>query len=203
MKTKQSTELPRFVLGALATASVSAANGATVQITFQNNVVSSVTGTTNFTPDLTGDGVDEALTGQFVAGAYAVLNQPGTAQPPGGAFLSAGFAVAVVGGVANFGATATKNGLVAFTFSDLRVNNGASTNGFLDLTASADSITSVYSVQINRLIFDDSNAAEPVVNAGTVYNEWVAIPEPGSVALLAMGAGGLALRRRRQRAASL
>ena len=60
MKRQESTtELPRFAVGALAIAGASAANGATVQITFTNNVVSSATGAVNFVADLTGDSVDD------------------------------------------------------------------------------------------------------------------------------------------------
>lgn len=204
-KKNGASDLPRFVIGAIATAGASAANGATVQITFLNNVVSSVTGVTNFTPDLTGDGVDEALAGTYAVAARALLKTSINATGAGvlgGGLLTYGNAFAAVGGAADFGpATATKTGLVAFTFTDLRVNNGTPTNGWLDLTASADLDAQVYSLQINRLIFDDSNASAPVVADGTVYNEWVAIPEPSSIALLALGAGGLTLRRRRQRAA--
>jgi len=55
IKRQGSTELPRFIVGALATAGASLASGATVQIAFGNNVVSLATGTTNFVGDLTGD----------------------------------------------------------------------------------------------------------------------------------------------------
>jgi hypothetical protein len=59
---------------------------------------------------------------------------------------------------------------------------------------------------VHRLIFDDASATAPtgVTSASTGIPEWQvsAVPEPGSnLALLALGAGGLTLRRRLKRAA--
>lgn len=60
-------------------------------------------------------------------------------------------------------------------------------------------------VQIHRLIFDDASATAPtgVAYTDSAYPEYVAaVPEPGgNLALLALGAGGLTLRRRLKRAA--
>jgi hypothetical protein len=61
-------------------------------------------------------------------------------------------------------------------------------------------------VQIHRLIFDDASTTAPtgLTSASTGIPEWQvsAVPEPGSnLALLALGAGGLTLRRRLKRAA--
>ena len=75
MKRQGSTELPRFMVGVLATAAASTASGATVQISFANNVVSSATGTTNFVGDLTGTGGD--VVGQFSGAAAAVMDYGG------------------------------------------------------------------------------------------------------------------------------
>jgi hypothetical protein len=95
-------------------------------------------------------------------------------------------------------------GLVAVSFSDLRINDGAASSGWLDMTAYA--FQSLYTVQIHRLIFDDESTAAPINVAFSDgdYPAWQvsAVPEPGSnLALLALGAGGLTLRRRLKRAA--
>ena len=72
MKRQGSTELPRFAGGALAIAGASAANAATVQISFANNLVH-YGGYANFVPDLTGDGVADVK-----ASVHAVPSGGGT-----------------------------------------------------------------------------------------------------------------------------
>jgi hypothetical protein len=54
-------------------------------------------------------------------------------------------------------------------------------------------------VQIHRLIFDDAFTTAPtgLTSASTGIQEWSAVPEPSSLGLLALGAGGLLARRRR------
>jgi hypothetical protein len=195
MKRQRQTELPRFIVGALATAGASVANGATVQISFANNVVSRTNGTNDFVGDLTGDGAPD-VTGY------------------GGWKTSFGGAVAYVKGMGVKVATATANwgsvkigggnwvkgesgGLAAITFTDMRINNGAVTSGFVDVTAGFPGGDPT--VYLKRLIFDDSNVNAPtgLTSASTGIPAWTAVPEPSSLGLLALGAGGLLARRRR------
>ena len=206
MKIQRQTELPRFIVGALAAAGASAASGATVQISFANNVVSSVTGTTSFTADLTGDGENEGLRGSYAANRFAKLEY--------GIFARAGYARGTaVSGFAYVGSFirglqkngpggADTRGLVAFSFRDARSNAGAVTAGWLDIEARA-TVGVEYRVQIHRMIFDDSSTSLPtgLTSASTGIQEWSAVPEPSSLGLLALGAGGLLARRRRAMAA--
>ena len=222
MKTKierqGSTELPRFAVGALAIAGASAASGATVQITFANNYISSLTGTGSFEADLTGDRVSD-VSGKFgpgsVTGVYVSLHNLANwtlarATASGGRW-SKSVGVEINGAYqyySNANGTGSMNGLTTgsfvVTFTDLRINNGAATNGWLELTASV--VPNDAKVQIHRLIFDDQSTTAPAglpADLDTIA-VWTpsAIPEPSSLALLALGAGGLLARRRRAQAAA-
>jgi hypothetical protein len=95
--------------------------------------------------------------------------------------------------------------LAPVAFSDGNIRNGTQTNGWLDITAVANH-PGEKRLTVHRLIFDDASATAPtgVTSASTGIPEWQvsAVPEPGSnLALLALGAGGLTLRRRLKRAA--
>ena len=83
MKRQRQTELPRFVVGALATAGASVASGATVQITFDGSYISSVFGNQLVT-DFGGDGTGDNLLG-FTEAAGVRLYWGGGYQV-GGAF---------------------------------------------------------------------------------------------------------------------
>jgi hypothetical protein len=215
MKTQGSTELPRFAVGALAIAGASAANGATVQITFANNYVSSSSGVLNLWADLTGDGVTDVagLHGSYYAAVIlpfwsASLGRAGTSG--GGA---SGNALLMVGGYSTVvpvdgslsGLTGT--GYYGMRFTDSRINAGATTDGKLELTSRRQA-GGEYVVQIHRLIFDDASTAAPTglptdLNTIPLWSASIsAVPEAStSLGLLALGAGGLLTRRRQKRAA--
>jgi hypothetical protein len=96
--------------------------------------------------------------------------------------------------------------LARFKFSDARINNGGVTAGFLQMSgfSSSGRVGDVgCQLQIHRLIFDDSSTTAPtgLTSASTGIPEWSAVPEPSSLGLLALGAGGLLARRRRAMAA--
>lgn len=190
MKRQGSTELPRFAVGALAIAGASAANGATVQITFADNVVSLSSGINNFVLDLTGDTVIDLFASTLTSGvrllslSTALIAQARTSN---GTVQLAG----------RGNALATDRALVPFVFTDIRINGPAATNGFLDVEGWATGFTA--SLKIHRLIFDDASTTAPtgLTSASTGIAEWSAVPEPSSLGLLALGAGGLLARRRR------
>ena len=205
MKIQRQTELPRFAVGALAIAGASAASGATVQISFTNNYVSSSTDLTSLVSDLTGDGVPDVV-GWVNAGMWSRgvglrmgdvgVNEIGRAY----GFNQESNVARVVGGVGAVGAGVTVN-LVQISFQDHRINGGSYSQFWIDLTATA--AVGEYKVQINRLIFDDASTTAPtgLTSASTGIQEWSAVPEPSSLGLLALGAGGLLTRRRRAMAA--
>ena len=210
MKRQVPTELPRFIVGALATAGASTASGATVQISFANNVVSSATGTTNFVADLTGDGNPEVnyllMDGLAYVGLGIMLGGAAAQTldgPSYRAFLYNAVARAWVVydmGTGNRGG----RGLLPIAFSDSRINAGATTSGWLDVGALAGA--TLLEVQIHRLFFDNESTTAPTgltwESTGIPGWQVSAVPEPGSnLALLALGAGGLTLRRRLKRAA--
>ena len=212
MKRQGSTELPRFAVGALAIAGASAANAATVQITFNGSYISSTGGNhlvTDFGNDGTADVGGRVITGLPVEGV-AVL---GPVRRPWGTYpeyigrawfsnleLKNRATVGVVEDVMLVGDVSAR-GMVAIVFNDDNIRGGTATNGYLDLTASVTG--SDYRVTVQRLIFDDATggtiAGLNVSNAA--FPEFTVVPEPSSLGLLALGAGGLLARRRRAMAA--
>lgn len=205
MKRQGQTELPRFVVGALATAGASVASGATVQITFANNIVTNVAngGVSNFTGDLTGDGTVDANGFAFSQGAS--VRRLGTGAQLASAYRDTYFGHNVVR-VPNIkrsgnGVPVYAEGVARISFNDNRINGGLKTDGWLELEAEANN--PVFSVKLVRLIFDDASTVAPlnVTATDSAYQTWVAVPEPSSLGLLALGAGGLLARRRRSQAA--
>ena len=214
MKRQESTELPRFAVGALAIAGASAANAATVQISFANNMVSMSSGLTNFVPDVTGDGVNDGLGGIVSVYSVAVCtlqNGRNLAMATHSQFNNA-MVLAVNNGLWGPGPA---RGLVEFSFSDARINGSGRTSGFLDIEAFGfNDYVGNATVKIHRLIFDNESTTAPtgVSTSSTNITEWSAAPAPGggtsavpeastSLGLLALGAGGILTRRRQKRAA--
>ena len=204
MKRQGSTELPRFAVGALAIVGASAANGATVQITFNGSYISS-TGGNHLVTDFGGDGTGDNLRG-FTEAAGVRLYW-GTGYQVGGAFNNFVPIVFVeqASAMGSFGGGGTVNlrGITrGVSFTDANVRDGASTLGYLDITSTVDGTDK--RVTVNRLIFDDATGGTIAgLNVNTTYATYVAnaVPEPSSLGLLALGAGGLLARRRRAMAA--
>ena len=211
MKRQGSTELPRFAVGALAIAGASAANAATVQITFTGSFIST-TGGNHLVTDFGGDGVANLVgaLGSSSVGVQAAGARPWIGLASGiittngdrYAFARAGPQEdsSLVAGVASVGA----RGLSPVSFADAKIRSGALTTGYLDITAYA-SQPGEKRVTVNRLIFDDATggAIAGLSSADSAFPGYIAaaVPEPSSLGLLALGAGGLLTRRRRSTAA--
>jgi hypothetical protein len=216
MKTKQ-TKIDRsaskWLPGAMALAATTASSqAATVQITLTGNKISS-TGGNQLVADLTGDGVADVVFSSESPGTarvFALVN--------GGYVLArrwtlgyavrAGFAG---GGIGEDFLVGTQlldaSYLNLVTFTDTRINGGAPMYGYLQVNAFNTSATD-HTVELSRLIFDDASTTLPVfTEIPGVQTEWdpsgvSVIPEPGyNLGLLALGAGGLLIRRRLKRAA--
>ena len=87
------------------------------------------------------------------------------------------------------------------TFTDSRINGGLPTDGYLEVNSIAAGSTA-NSVTLTRFVFDDASTTRPTgVSTTTPYTPAVLIPEPSSLTLLALGAGGLLARRNRKKAA--
>lgn len=191
------------------------ANAATVQITFGKNYVSTLG--SSFDGDLTGDGELDAVgyTGRVVYGAGeavvwlmggSVGRARGSRRDIYDGYYVVGYYTLAdvrvgVGGSQGRGFQSI-DGVASIVFSDFRINGGAPTSGWVDMTAEADATEQ--RVTLHRLIFDDASTNAPVgVTSGSPdFDEFSAIPEPSSLGLLALGAGGLLARRRRDKAAA-
>jgi hypothetical protein len=217
MKTKH-TKIDRsaakWLPGAMALAATTASSqAANVQITLTENKISSIGGN-QLVADLTGDNVADMSwrygvqgNGVYVerdGGKGKVLAFGGTV-PGAFIFVDAKFEGAGVG--IPFGTSLSPMSisyLNPVTFSDARINGGSPTGGWLQVNAFNTSATS-HTVQLSRLIFDNASTTRPGFSSiPGVQTEWQvsAVPEPGSnLALLALGAGGLTLRRRLKRSA--
>ncbi len=126
----------------------------------------------------------------FTFTAYAAFN------------LDASFATGGVGAGAASSPNASIFYLNPISFTDVRINGGAATLGWLEVNAFSNATTD-QNIVFTRVIFDDASTSRPSFagpNVPGAQTEWTNIPEPSSIALLALGAGGLLARRRRQAA---
>ena len=214
MKTKQTKiyrSAAKWLPGAMALAATTASSqAATVQITLTGNKISS-TGGNQLNADLTGDTVANLLLGGgsvSTEGVFAVLGDRGyvvlasyssSVYFVGASFVSGGgvgVSYASDAGVQNI------SYLNPITFTDSSINGGAPTEGWLQVNAFNTSSTD-HTVELSRLIFDDASTTRPAfASIPGAQTEFSAVPEPSSLGLLALGAGGLLLRRSRAKAAA-
>lgn len=197
--------------GALALAAgASTAHAATVQISFGDRIATS--SIDSFNPDLTGDGFQDLRLGRSTGESNPGMTSVNFDSMVGYRLLAraakgATSASLTVGSVSVFtvGDSLNLRSLVPITFRDAAINGNQITSGWLDLSASA-GMDRDAEIRVIRLIFDDEATAAPTgVSFGdAAYPEFgvSAVPEPGqNLGLLALGAGGLLLRRRSKRAA--
>jgi protein with PEP-CTERM/exosortase system signal len=183
---------------AVTAAGVTASQATTITINLVNNYISATDGN-HLNADLTGDGHPDLTMLNFFHyrfispyRTYATSARVGV--DLNGVRASASWSNDFVNGFARLGSrevsysTFSLMGSVPIFFKDLHINGGAPTSGSLEVTVSARSPLAI--VQLDSLTYTS--------NAG-VQGSTRAVPDHGStLALLAMGAGGiLALRRRR------
>jgi hypothetical protein len=190
------------------TALAATAHAATVQITLTGNKISSLSaGGNTLRADITGDLVADltftnALAGNVIAqvdifgGRVSARSTGDSTYRVDAQFAGGGLGVATSAAIVR----RNINYLNPITFTDSRINGGAATNAWLQINAFNTSFTS-QTVALTRVIFDNASTARPAfASIPGVPTEFSPVPEPSGLALLALGAGGLLTRRKRQAA---
>jgi len=99
------------------------------------------------------------------------------------------------------GGLGIETGGITLTFSDPGIFGGATTTAFLEVVAEGTPANA--GVTLTRLVFDDGVGAPVIPSSANVVGQGAFpdyVPEPSSLALLALGAGGLTFRRQRKKA---
>jgi len=161
--------------------------------------------------DVTGDGINDINITSFDAvdkgsnGGYvfAVINGDMVSASINAndvCSVDAQFATDGVGVASSAGTLASIKYLNPISFTDARINGGESTQGYLEVHAF--NTASKHVVELTRLVFNPNSTTMGTsgLSTSTTYTAWTAVPEPSSFGLLALGAGGLFARRRRQAA---
>lgn len=193
-----------WLAGTALAASASTVSADTVQITLNQQLSSDGTG--ELTADLTGDGNPdlEHLTTTFNPASVVPdgtgysrfinrvsANSDGTSilfarfssrySTTGFAIVSTNYSVLAWPNTTGSAGPVSVSGLLPVAFSDSRINNGAETTGFLELSASSSGPVS-NTIRFVRLVFDDSSTDLPDgVVAGETDNEFV-LESPTDVA---------------------
>jgi len=209
MKTTSNSKIiGKLGAGAATLAGITGAHATIVQITLTGNQITESANTLE--ADLTGDGIDDVIaanmqnTAQLPTGGTAITSSRFSAsvKTTGGAFAFAYYMKTAGGATSSsfsISGTQTNDGLIAISFNDPAY--GGAVNAWLDIHVDQHSPSSEAAVILQRVIWDDAQpTSRPtgITATDAPYAEATAVPEPSGIALLALGAGGLLLRRKRQ-----